>query len=378
VYGFSGDIDIIANLQKTFSTIKQSIKTQHPQMITGTGVQYNDGDKMPASHLVGMNFLDSDAVDHFCINLTKMRVFEKSHINRTRNQELFHAPYCLLLTGLDMNNYTMRSVFSDFDFVFQKAIYAIKGSREQRSFLLNLVGLFNSTFYSYLNLMMGSSLGVEREQRLITEVFEFPCIQNNEITQQVDLIQEMSKREDFIFVQDVSGEIEKLNDMIFEAFGIADNPFIDYALNIQIPQLKNANNSKAFQSVNADQLKIYTNPFLNAFSEIFSMSGRYVTANIYPDVTKHYSAVEIILHESKPSEFIKIVDEPTSTQTIMTRFSAHKVNDVFFKVKDVIHFKEDSFYIIKPNYYKNWHPAIAEIDLAEVIDQILSRNGRNG
>jgi len=226
--------------------------------------------------------------------------------------------------------------------------------------------------------MVSSFLGIEREIALFTEILSFPFVYNDEVVKQVEKIHEMAKSEDFTPSQDTSGKIEKLNQMILDAFGLIDNPFIDYALNIQIPQLANANNSKAFQSVNIEQLKTYTSPFLNAFSEIFNMSERHVTANIYPTIAKHYSAIEIVLHDSKPFELIKIVDEPTSTQAILTQFSAHKINDMFFEVKDVIHFEEDSFYIIKPNYYKNWHPAIAEIDLAEVIDQILSRNGGNG
>ena len=32
-------------------------------------------------------------------------------------------------------------------------------------------------------------------------------------------------------------------------------------------------------------------------------------------------------------------------------------------------------YIIKPNRYKYWHPAIAKIDLADVVDQIMHANG---
>ena len=34
-----------------------------------------------------------------------------------------------------------------------------------------------------------------------------------------------------------------------------------------------------------------------------------------------------------------------------------------------------TLYIIKPNLYKNWHPAISQIDLMEVADQLLSEKG---
>jgi hypothetical protein len=140
-------------------------------LIVGTGVQYNDGDLNPALHLVGSDFLDSEGVDHFSVDLDKIKKFVKSHIHRPRNKELFYAPYCLLRKGIDLSNYTMRAVFSEIDFVFREAICAIKGSKDQKSFLLNLTGLFNSTLYSYLNLMLDSSLGIEREQRFLLQRF---------------------------------------------------------------------------------------------------------------------------------------------------------------------------------------------------------------
>jgi len=376
VYGFSGDIDAICYLRKSFQTIKETLELN--SLEKGVGIKDNDGND-DATHLVGRDLLDATAIGHFSVDMNKKSTFEKRLIDRARteNKNLFYAPYTLFRRGFDLRNYTMRAAYSETDFVFKYALYAIKGSTEQKDLLLNLTGLFNSTLYSYLNLMVSSFLGIEREIALFTEILSFPFVYNDEVVKQVEKIHEMAKSEDFTPSQDTSGKIEKLNQMILDAFGLIDNPFIDYALNIQIPQLTDSNNSKGFQSVSAEQLEIYTRPFIDAFSEIFRMSGRYVSANMYPKVTKHYSAVEIVLHDSKPTEFIRTMDKSNSTQAILTRFSAHKINDMFFEMKDVIHFEEDSFYIIKPNYYKNWHPAIAKIDLADAIDQILSKDGGN-
>jgi len=58
---------------------------------------------------------------------------------------------------------------------------------------------------------------------------------------------------------------------------------------------------------------------------------------------------------------------------MLANLSAHKTNELFYSLKDVLFFEENSFYLIKPNYYKNWHPAIARLDLMEVTNQILSR-----
>jgi type I restriction-modification system DNA methylase subunit len=374
VYGLSGDIDTVLYLMRTYETINTVIARQRPELLLGAGVEYQDGDLNDASHLLERPFLFSDAIKHFSLNTNKVTKFLKSRVHRPRDERIFHAPYCLLLTGIDTNSYTMRSTYSDEDFVFRKAVYAFKGHDGQESFLKNLTGLFNSDLYAYLNLLMGSSLGIEREQRLIDEVLKFPFVFNDDIIRQVDIIQKMSKHENFTVAEDVSVEIEKLNKMIFEAFNLADNSFVDYALNIQIPQLTNSVNCKAFQPVGNQQLCDYAKPFLEALSVVFAMSDKFVTATIYPNVAKYYSAVEVSLCNGKPMNDIKVIDDYDSLQTALTRFSTYKINDMFYNVKDIVHFEEDSFYIIKANFYKNWHPAIAQLDLAEVIDQILSRN----
>jgi len=373
VYGFSGDIDVIERLKQTTRTLEEGIKSQQPDILNRTGVQYHDGNLNDASHLLGRPLLDSEtSIDHFVLYENNTSTFAKKEIHRPRNKSLFHAPYCLVKKGLDMTDYTMRAVYSEIDFVFHEAVYAIKGEFSQKTFLESVAGILNSKLYAYFNLMLGSSLGVEREQRFMSEVLNFPFIAHENIAKQVELIQQQSKHEFLTVAPDVSGEIEKLNKMILEAFGLADNPFVDYALSVQIPWLTDIENCIAFQAVNHQQLKAYIKPFLETLSAVFGMSDRFVSANIYPAVTKYYSAIEIILHDSKPAVEVQVIDEAASVHATLTRFSAHKVNDMFFTVKDVMHFEENSFYIIKANYYKNWHPAIAENDLAEVIGQILS------
>jgi type I restriction-modification system DNA methylase subunit len=377
VYGLSGDIDVICSLKKGES-LRAFMRSQIPPLISGTGVQYNDGDQLDAFHLFGKPLLDSnEAIEHFSISRSKIGKFDKKKIHRTRDIHLFQAPYCLTLRGFDMSNYTMKATYEENSFVFKDAVFAIKGSHMQKDLLLSITGLLNSNLYAYFNLMLGSSLGIEREQRQVGEVLDFPFISNNMIAKQVELIQALSKHEDFVVDQNPTIEIEKLNQMILDAFNLTDNVFIDYALNVQIPQLTGAKDSKAFCSVSNQDLCNYATPFLEALSTIFSFSGKFVSVSVYPAVSKYYSAIEVAVHDSKPENEIQIMDDPTSLQLALTRFSPYKINDMFFELKDIIHFEYDSFYIIKPNHYKNWHPAIANLDLAEVVDQVLSRNERD-
>ena len=376
VYGLTGDIDVILVLKKKFSTLREYMQAQTPTFISGTGVQYNDGDKKDASHLYGQPLLESEkAIDHFSITLGNLTTFSKAEIHRTRDAALFQAPYCLMLRGVDMSDYTMKAVYEETSFVFKEAVFAVKGSFEQKPQLLNIVGLLNSKIYAYFNLMLGSSLGVEREQRQVGEVLEFPFVYSQEIAEKAELIQDLLKRDVFTVADEPTAEIDELNLMILDAFRLSNNEFVDYTLRIQIPQLAESGDCEAYRLVEAKDLKSYAKPFFEYLSAVFKTSEKYVAVNIYPQIAKHYSAIEVVLQDKQPQEWLQIINDKHFKKEALTKFSVHKINDLFFELKDVIYFEENSLYIIKPNLYKNWHTAISRLDLMEVADQILSKNG---
>lgn len=375
VYGLTGDFDVICRLKTTQKTLQESISKQQPSIVKGTGVKCRDGDMKDASHLVDRLLLDPDtAIDHFVLHESHTTYFVKKRIDRPRSEALFSAPYCLVKRGLDMNDYTMRAVYSERDFVFHETIYAIKGEVCQKTFLLNIVGLLNSKVYSYFNLMLGTSLGIEREARQMQEVLSFPFIFEEGIASQVEQIQEIQKSSgNFGVATDASAEIDALNQAIIKAFGLSKNEFVDYALRIQIPQLTGKNNLDATRKVDMQDFEIYAQYFFNYLRPIFEYTLKYVQISIYPIVAKHFSAVEISILDEKPLDDYIISDDKTHRlKEMLTKLSSHKVNEQFYFLKDVLHFEENSVCIIKPNRYKNWHPAIARLDIMEVTDLILS------
>jgi hypothetical protein len=222
---------------------------------------------------------------------------------------------------------------------------------------------------------VGSSLGIEREQRLFKEVLDFPYIYSDDIVSRVERIQEIKNRNgSFAVTDDASAEINELNRTILEAFGLSDNEFVDYALRIQIPQLTRKNDRDATRNVTVRDFEVYGKYFYDHLSAVFSNAGKHIRINIYPVIAKHYSAFEIVVLDAQPAERMTIIGIDADKQKrMLANLSAHKINDLFYQLKNVLYFEENSFYIIKPNYYKNWHPAIARLDLAEVTDQILSR-----
>lgn len=379
VYGLVGDVDTILKLKTTTKTLEEGIDDQEPPLIKGTGVQYNDGDLNDAHHLLGRPLLDSrTAIKHFVLFENNKTTFSKERIHRPRNEALFHAPYCLVMQGPDMADYTMEAVYSEADFVFHEVVYAIKGSLNQKAFLLNTVGLLNSKLYAYFNLMLGSFIGIEREKRQIGEVLSFPFVFSQDIVNQVERIQAIKRPdESSIKNTDASNEIDILNQIILKAFGLSDNEFVDYALHVQIPQLTGKNDTDAKRKVTIQDYEKYGRYFYNYLSEIFSKAGKYIQIHIYPYVAKHYGAIEVFVLDEKPTERFVVKDSNTDNQKRMfTKLSTYKANELFYSLKDIMYFDECSFCIIKPNYYKNWHPAIARLDLMELTDNILSR--KNG
>ena len=378
VYGLTGDIDVISKLKDSYPTLLKAIDEQVPNLIKGVGIQYNNSENKDSSHLIGLSLLDSNkGIDHFSIDLNNLTTFNKQMIRRTSNKLLFQAPYCLLMRGLDMKDYTMRSVYSEASFIYKEAVFGIKGSFDQKLVLLNITGLFNSSIYSYFNLMLGSSLGVEREQRQVTEVLSFPYVYSDEIANQVEAIQQIKSpdTEMFSVQEDVSNEVYLLNQAILAAFNLSDDEFVDYALKIQIPQLTGENDNHIYRKSEEQDFETYGQYFYEYLSSVFSKSNKHIKINVYPQVAKHYSVFEVVVQDEFEKNWLQFSDNSSNEKSILAMLSSHKINDMFYCLKDVFYFDESSFYIIKPNHYKNWHPAIAKLDLMEMVDLILSRNG---
>ena len=375
VYGFSGDVENIKKLKEQFDSIKHTLKSENPPLICGSGIQDHLGDAQDASALIGLPILSSDfGIDHFTINIDEESVFNSKAIHRVRNRELFNPPHCLTAKGVNCNNYRMRSAFSNKELVCKETMYIIKGNESQSNILYNLVGLFNSSLYAYLNLMLGSSVGIEREQRFMNEVLDFPYVYSSKIVEQVERLQSDCNKPTILNTNDCETMFSELNQLVLKTFGLESDNFIDYALNIQIPELTDVNGGRAYQKVTIDALESFVEVFEKQFSAIYNQFNKYISIILYPNVGNYYSAFELKITNNKSDKVVQICKANTNLD-LLSKFAVHSYNDKFYQIRDVIYFEENSFYIIKPHYYKYWHPAIAELDLADVIDQILSSSG---
>lgn len=376
LYGTSYDIKIIQDLKRNYDTLGKAIKDNGFIEKTGIAINSKEKEKKDSSHFIGMKILNSnDEIDAFKIDTSNMEIFNKKEIHRVRTKEQFEPPYCLLKKGVNITNYKMRAAYTEEKMLYKDGICAIKGGVKDRDILLNITGLLNSSLYAYLNLMLGSSIGIEREQRFMDEIDKFPYIYDKTIATKVEEIQqEKQKKDQLTNITNEEEIIEELDYNILEKFGLKENEFIDYALNIQIP-LINSKRNIVIKNVTIDEMKKYASYFEAYFKNIFHKSNKYIKIILYPNVKGIYSIFELIISDEKKDEIIEIQDNIEENKELLTRFMINKHTDLFYQIKNIINFEENSFFIIKTNEFKNWHPAMAQIDLAEVIDDMVSGNG---
>ena len=222
--------------------------------------------------------------------------------------------------------------------------------------------------------MLGSSVGIEREQRFMNEVLDFPYVYSSKIVEQVEQLQSDCNKATILNTNDCETMFSELNQLVLKTFGLESDNFIDYALNIQIPELIDVNGGRAYEKVTIDALESFVEVFEKQFSAIYNQFNKYISIILYPNVGNYYSAFELKITKNRSDKAVQICEENTNLD-LLSKFAVHSYNDKFYQIRDVVYFEEDSFYIIKPHYYKYWHPAIAELDLADVIDQILSSSG---
>jgi len=379
IFGSAHDYRIIKSLKNRYPTINHFIETHGFQ--SGIGLTTADGekqDKQSTSHLKDQWLIDArSGIKSFEVILENGKKFDKQYIHRAKEdkQYLFHAPYALVKKGFDIKSFKFRAAYSEEDFLYTDAITGICGKEKDSEVLLSLTGLINSSFYAYLNLMLGSSAGIEREQGFQTEIFEYPAVTDGGIASLTRSIIDAIKEEKSV-LSSLSGSselIRKLDDLVLDICGLSCDVFVDYALNIQIQLV--AENKVYWEKVKMHQLREYAGVFIDYFSSVLPRNAKYISANIYQSVAGHYCAVEISFSDIKPTEVI--VERDCSKDAKMdweSMFMVSKMNDLFYQIRDVIEFSENSFYIIKHDEYRKWHPAMAKLDLSDILDSILKRS----
>ena len=228
--------------------------------------------------------------------------------------------------------------------------------------MLNLCGLLNSSLFSYFNLMMGSSAGIEREQVFLKELEDYPYVYSDELVKLVQKMQQEGYRKDKDRLQDA------LNKCVLKMYGLQDNCFVDYVLSIQIPML-----CGTYQETKCDLklMKGYTSILAKMWDEHFGQSEVYYTITIYPNIKGKFAALQVKLSFEKKVEDVIVVDNVDKDINLLTDFMICQLNDSFYQTRNIVEFSEDSFVIVKPIEAKNWHPAMAVKDSHKILNAVL-------
>lgn len=364
LYGSILDFYFIKRLKEQYNSLSnlatlEGLSSRQGLIINGNG-NYN------STHLIGLPFLDTKkkTLDHFCINLTNIEKFNKSTVHRVRTEDVYKGKKVLLKRGLD-SNLSCVAAYSEADIVFTNSVNSIKINKNSSTdILLNIVGLFNSDLYTYLNLLIASAVGVERNEIYENEYLTYPYKFDNEI---INFVKKLDCKN--------LSSYKSINTHINKVFNLSDLEIdlIDYALNISIPIWKYGDNPTlrnvpiALQNATKEQFTDYANVFIETFSEEYQ--AFYVDIHRF----KYCTLFNFKARQSKSTrsqiEFI----EDSNIENIVKQISSYSLKDItseIFIKKDIKGFNENSFFVIKTNEYKNWHRAIARLDCNEFSNAI--------
>lgn len=396
VYGSYLDFNFIKRLWEDYETVN-SLVSDKSKFKRGTGVQYSSAPIENSKHLVGLPFVDVFGIEPFFIHPQKISSFNKNKVGRRRDSELFKAPILLTRIGLDTNQFTTKAAISYKDIVYKKSVTGIRPLNSNGATTLrSILGLINSSLYSYLAINTFGSIGIEREQTKEYEKFNIPYLHNG-IAHFVKEIENLKSKiyseqqkypNDIIKIQtlqnQVSDTLKKIDSDIIELIDADDSEkqLIDFALNVSRPLIIGSDNASSNLfiplAIEDKCLKDYASLFIRRFkSKLDNEKKKFIvevwhTNQIVGMFFKMIPSSEYstnIKWENKQDNDIEII-------SLLTQISSEKITDKLFVQKDIRGFEKDYFYIFKPNERRLWHKAIGYMDVNEFADAILKKGSK--
>lgn len=174
--------------------------------------------------------------------------------------------------------------------------------------------------------------------------------------------------------QEIRELTKELNECVLRMYGLEDNPFVDYALNVQIPLL--CGTYKESKSTPA-MMEQYAERFIDIWRSRLESSGLSYTIKLYPDIKGKFAAFYIQLSFDGKENKTSIIEDADKDIELLTNFAFYQLNDCFFQTKNVAEFHDDAFVIVKPVDRKNWHEAMAVRDSYKILNTVLLGEGDN-
>lgn len=298
--------------------------------------------------------------------------------------DMFRGPILLVKKGTS-SELTKTAAISYGDTVYNDTFAGIKVNiTNPTPVLRNILGLFNSTFFAYFNLLTFSSSGIEREQTFDEENILLPYCDG--FDGKVKKIEELTGKfykqtmANHATENQIDSQIVSLESVIYDKLNCSDveKDLIDYAKQISIPlATKPRGYEKIFSAINPKDawLKKYAQVYIDRFAKSFNRQGKCFTVKVLYSQQYIGMLFKVVDENDFVCEYnLSECDDPLLAAAI--NLSSARITDQLFVQKDIRGFEKEFFYIFKPNEKRLWHKAIAHLDVNEFDDAML-RAGRD-
>lgn len=389
VHGSALDIHFIKRLKNDFTKVKEYLDElgYEPK----GGLKVTDGKKkIDTSKILSYDYLDAEKEFRPYIASPSKKWRREIQISNIINGEVGYLPELkyfegnklLIKKGLVLepqigeHHFGAVAAFNDKKICFTSTVCSIipttASKKDSEIFLSTLSALFNSKLFTYFLLNTSSSAGIERTRIHFKEFLEFPIQLNNKIgelalsiTNRLDNFGDQTSKQ-------VKIEIEKIINKIFKLDDI-EKSLIDYSIKISIPVLLREENSLIFKHLNFDNSKDqeYLNEYVNVFLRTLKKRFDRINKSIRAEVLFSDYFIRINYHIenlSKPTTFERKGNN--DLDVLLGDLGIYSVCKDLYIQQDVRGFTKTSFYVIKPNERKLWHPAVSYLDALEFEEEI--------
>ena len=196
------------------------------------------------------------------------------------------------------------------------------------------------------------------------ELYDYPYTYSEKL---VDIVKSVNNKS--ITEDELKSFRKTVDDCVLEMFELNENEFVNYALNISIPEL-----CKKYENRKCDEEELikYANTFSKSWEGVFSNSDVNYRIDIFPMINAKYAAVSIVFTQTNECDKVQIIDSNQERMGTITQLLVNHISDNFYQIKNSIEFSNESITIIKNANSKYWHPAIAIKDCYKIMNAILS------
>jgi hypothetical protein len=292
---------------------------------------------------------------------------------------VYKDPHLILKRSL---KYKPILTYLEKECAFPNTVFGIHTTNKE---LLKAMGAyFSSSLIQYFLFLTSTTWGVEREEVLQKEYKALPWIfSKKDITQLSKLFDEvlsiagnkyspetLLKNENWD--NQIKIKIEEINSFLEKKFELSEieKSLIQFTSEVSIPLF--FGESKVFSEANHTNFKEYAQIFINHFGKKWNgENDKYFKIDIYSD--NFIVGMNFQVTKEKNDIDINFKNDLNTLQALSQALNIglEKITDKFSAQREIRGFEKDSFYIIKPNEYKNWHPAVAQVDLHEFLQDMM-------